>query len=62
VKIPAYTRLDARLTWMTWERFSISLVGQNLFKDHHVEFNDVSGSIQSGEIKRSAYAKITWQF
>lgn len=60
--IPAYTRLDSGLTWMPWERFSISLVGQNLLKDHHIEFEDVNGSVQSGQIKRSAYAKITWQF
>jgi iron complex outermembrane recepter protein len=62
VKIPAYVRLDTGLTWRLWERFSISLVGQNLLKDHHLEFEDVSGSVQSGQIKRSAYAKFTWQF
>jgi iron complex outermembrane receptor protein len=62
VKIPSYTRLDAGLTWKLGERFSLSVVGQNLLKDHHMEFEDLNGSMQSGQIKRSAYAKITWQF
>lgn len=62
VRIPAYTRLDTSLTWRAWERFSFSVVGQNLLQDHHLEFEDVNGSMQSGQIKRSAYAKINWQF
>jgi iron complex outermembrane recepter protein len=62
LKIPSYTRLDTGLTWKLGERFSVSVVGQNLLKDHHMEFEDVNGSMQSGQIKRSAYAKITWQF
>jgi iron complex outermembrane receptor protein len=60
--IPAYTRLDAGLTWTPRERFSISVVGQNLLRDHHVEFQDVFGSLESGQFKRSAYAKLVWQF
>jgi outer membrane receptor for monomeric catechols len=51
VKIPSYTRLDTVLTWRMWERFSFSLAGQNLLKDHHVEFEDMNGSLQSCEIK-----------
>jgi len=62
VKIPAYTRLDTNLTWKPRERVSFSIVGQNLLKDHHMEFEDPNGSLQSGQIKRSAYAKISWQF
>lgn len=62
VRIPAYTRVDTGLTWRPLERFSISVVGQNLVKDHHIEFEDINGSLQSGEIKRSAYAKFTWVF
>lgn len=61
-RIPAYTRLDTGLTWKPWERFSISAVGQNLLKDHHMEFEDINGSMQSGQIKRSGYIKVTWQF
>ena len=62
VKIPSYTRLDTVVTWKMWERFSFSMVGQNLLKDHHMEFEDLNGSLQSGQIKRSGYMKLTWQF
>jgi len=40
----------------------MSLVGQNLVKDRHLEFIDDTGSVRSTLIKRSAYAKFTWQF
>lgn len=62
VKIPSCTRLDTVLTWKILERFSFSMVGQNLLKDHHPEFEDMNGSLQSGQIKRSAYMKLSWQF
>jgi iron complex outermembrane receptor protein len=61
-KIPAYTRLDAGFTWKPRERTSFSLVGQNLLKAHHLEFEDIFGSMQSGQVTRSAYAKITVRF
>jgi len=62
VTIPSYTRMDTGLTWKSGEAFAVSLVGQNLLKDHHLEFEDVNGSMQSGQIKRSVYVKITWRF
>jgi iron complex outermembrane receptor protein len=62
VMIPAYTRLDVGFTWKPWEQASFSLVGQNLLQDHHLEFEDVNGALQSSQIRRSAYAKITWRF
>jgi hypothetical protein len=40
----------------------MSVVGQNLVKDRHLEFVDENETAQSTLIKRSAYAKITWQF
>jgi iron complex outermembrane receptor protein len=62
VTIPAYTRIDVGLTWKPWEETSFSLVGQNLSKGHHLEFEDVNGALQSSQIRRSAYAKVTWRF
>jgi iron complex outermembrane receptor protein len=62
VTIPSYIRMDSGLTWRVGEGVSISVAGQNLLKDHHLEFEDMNGSLQSGEIKRSVYAKITWHF
>jgi iron complex outermembrane receptor protein len=58
--IPAYTRLDTGLTWKFRERLAFSVVGQNLIRDRHLEFEDVFGSMQSGQLRRSAYAKFTW--
>ena len=62
VTIPSYARMDSGLTWRVGEGVSIGVAGQNLLKDHHLDFEDMNGSLQSGEIKRSGYAKITWRF
>jgi iron complex outermembrane receptor protein len=60
--VSSYTRLDTQLSWRLAERMELYLVGQNLLRDHHVEFNDTFQSVNSSQIKRSVYAKITWQF
>ena len=60
--IPAYTRVDTGLTWKLRERFSISAMGQNLVSGHHLEFEDIFGAMQSGQMKRGAYARCAWQF
>jgi iron complex outermembrane receptor protein len=60
--VPSYTRLDTQLTWKLAERVELSLTGQNLLRDHHVEFNDKFQAVNSSQVKRSAYAKVTWQF
>lgn len=62
LRIPSYTKLGTGLTWKLGEALSASVVGQNLLKDHHLEFVDVNGSMPSGQVKRRAYAKLTWQF
>ena len=62
VRIPGYTRLDTGLTWKPAERWSVSVVGQNLLKSEHAEFNDFFGSMQPSEIRRTAYAKLAWKF
>jgi iron complex outermembrane recepter protein len=59
---PSYTRLDTQLTWHFRERASLSFVGQNLVKDRHEEFIDSTGTARSTQVKRSAYAKLSWQF
>ncbi|HEY6267970.1 MAG TPA: TonB-dependent receptor [Candidatus Acidoferrum sp.] len=60
--VASYTRLDTQLTWRVQESVELSLVGQNLLGDHHVEFNDAFQSVNSSQVKRSAYVKLTWQF
>ena len=60
--VPSYTRLDTGLTWKAREHLSISFIGQNLLRDHHLEFNGLDQLIQSSLIKRSVFARFAWQF
>ena len=60
--VPSYTRLDTGLSWRWKEGISLGVFGQNLLRDHHLEFIDSSGAERSTLIKRSAYAKVTWRF
>ena len=41
------------------QQLELSLVGQDLLHDHHVEFGTPAAR---GEIERSVYGKVTWQF
>jgi iron complex outermembrane receptor protein len=61
-QVPSYTRLDTGLTWNFAKRLSLSVVGQNLLHDHHLEANGPAQIIASSLVKRSAYAKFTLQF
>ncbi len=60
--VPSYTRIDTQLSRQLGERLEFSLVGQNLLQDHHLESNDMLTSVNPTQVKRSAYAKITWRF
>jgi iron complex outermembrane recepter protein len=60
--VPSYTRLDTNVLWQPTERFSVSLVGQNLLRDRHLEYIGPDQTEESSLIKRSAYVKFTWQF
>jgi iron complex outermembrane receptor protein len=57
--IDAYSELDLRLAWQASEQLEVSLVGQNLLHDHHPEFGTPAAR---GEIERSVYGKVAWQF
>jgi iron complex outermembrane receptor protein len=61
-QVPSYTRLDTGITWRASEHLAVSLVGQNLLKDHHLEAHSSDQSEFSSLIKRSVYAKFAWQF
>jgi iron complex outermembrane recepter protein len=58
----SYTRLDTGLSWQFAERNSFSIVGQNLLRDHHLEFVDSTGSAQTALLKRSVFAQFTVRF
>jgi len=61
-QVPSYTRFDTQLSRPLGERLELSLVGQNLLRDHHLESNDMLTSLNPTQVKRSAYAKIAWHF
>ncbi len=58
--VPAYAEMDIRLGWHATKNLEISIVGQNLLHDQHVEAGS-PGSAQE-EIVRSIYGKIAWSF
>ncbi len=59
---PSYTRVDTQLSFPLGERGVLSLVGQNLLHEDHREFTESTGSVISTLVKRSVYAKLSWQF
>jgi iron complex outermembrane receptor protein len=60
--VPSYTRIDTQLRWRFTERGEVSLVGQNLLRDTHLESMDQLTVVNSALMKRSAYAKFTYRF
>jgi len=60
--VPSYTRLDTQLTWHIGESTQFSLVGQNLLRDHHLEFNNPVQVVNSTMIKRGVFAHLSWWF
>lgn len=58
--VPAYAELDVRLGWRPTPAIELSLVGQNLLHDHHVEYGFPGPTRES--IERSVYAKISWRY
>jgi iron complex outermembrane receptor protein len=57
--IDAYSELNLRLAWRASEQVELSLVGQNLLHEHHLEFGTPA---TRGEIERGVYGKVAWQF
>ena len=52
-----YAEMDMRIAKQLNKQLEISLVGQNLLHDHHVEFGSTEAR---GEIQRGVYAKMVW--
>jgi iron complex outermembrane recepter protein len=56
--IDAYSELDLRLGWRVSESWTVSLLGQNLLHDDHVEFGVPASR---GRLERAAYLKADWR-
>ena len=52
--VPAYTASDVRVGWRLNPHVELSVVGQDLFHGHHLEWPNIG-------IERSVYARITWR-
>jgi iron complex outermembrane receptor protein len=59
--VPNYFEVDVRLGWHPHKNLELSIVGQNILHDHHLEYV-ISGSNSREEIVRSVYGKATWRF
>ncbi len=59
-KVPAYTALDARVSWLVMPRLELSVVGHDLLRAHHLEFG--GGGPSPIEIQRSVFgeARLRW--
>lgn len=58
-QVPAYTELNARLTWRPMPALDLSIVGQNLLHERHVELGTLAARRQ---IERGVYGMVQWHF
>jgi iron complex outermembrane receptor protein len=56
--VGAYSSLDLRLGWRITPEWQLTLVGQNLLDDEHVEFGGITAR---GTLERTAYLKAEWR-
>ena len=61
-EVPAYTLLDLRYAFRIGRQAEISIVGQNLLDQRHLEFVSDYLPTQTSEIGRSLLIKGTWHF
>jgi iron complex outermembrane receptor protein len=58
--VPSYFELNARIGWRVNKHFELSLVGENLLHNHHVEYGFPNPSQE--EILRTVFAKASFQW
>ncbi|MEE9424700.1 MAG: TonB-dependent receptor, partial [Methylococcales bacterium] len=59
--ISDYVSMDIRLAWRPINNLELSLVGQNLLANQHLEYLQEVITTPT-EIDRGFYGKLTWQF
>ncbi|HEX7901436.1 MAG TPA: TonB-dependent receptor [Planctomycetota bacterium] len=60
--VDAYVEADVRLAWRALPSLELSIVGQNLLRDEHVESANSRLTERATEIERGAYFMAVWQF
>ncbi len=61
-KVNSYVAFDARIGWRPTDNLEISLVGRNLFDNHHLELTPLLAEQPPSEVERSVYAKVSVWF
>ena len=61
-RVPSYTRLDSAVSWRATQNISLTLAGENLLQDRHLEFVGLDASVAPSLVKRGVYLKTTWAF
>jgi iron complex outermembrane receptor protein len=56
--VPSYWQLDTRIAWQATRNLTLSLVGQNLLREYHVEYGYPSPARE--QIARGVFARVTW--
>ncbi|MGR9114210.1 MAG: TonB-dependent receptor plug domain-containing protein [Gammaproteobacteria bacterium] len=60
-EIKDYLTLDIRLAWRPYQNIELSLVGQNLLDQHHLEYRQENQTLPT-EIDRGMYGKLSWNY
>ena len=58
---PSYTRLDLRFGWRFTERVALSVVGQNLPDEYHLEYGNIGTPASPSLVQRSVFLQIRWE-
>jgi iron complex outermembrane receptor protein len=59
-QVPSYVRFDANVFWRPRADLELAVVGQNLNRTRHTEFQ--SATQVRTEIERGVFGKVTWRF
>lgn len=62
LNVKSYMTMDLRLAWRPRPNVEISVTGQSLFDDRHLEFAPTTIATQKAEVERAVYGKVTWSF
>jgi iron complex outermembrane receptor protein len=62
--VPAYVSMDLRLAWRPRNNLEMTVVGQNLLQDQHLEFRSSGTELatQAIEVPRGVYGTVTYKY
>ncbi|MDD1608400.1 MAG: hypothetical protein LUQ18_07890, partial [Methylococcaceae bacterium] len=61
IDIKPYVTVDLRAAWRPYQGIELSLVGQNLLAQKHLEYVNENQTLPTA-IDRGMYGKISWNF